>query len=254
MTTRQGGEDSSQPRMGSISFAKVSDCTVTPDAGRSKKIYLTFDIDWACDGVLADTIDLVEKADVAATWFVTHDTPLLGRLRENSKFELGIHPNFNFLLEGDFQNGRNAEEVIDCVLKIVPEAKAIRSHSMTQNSRLSQLFVDKGLTHDCNHLIPEQSGIPLKPWLLWNGLTKMPHFWEDDAVCIYEVNTPIRELLSRDGLKVFDFHPIHVFLNTEILDRYERTRPYHRNPDELIRHRHTGLGTRSALNHLLGLA
>jgi hypothetical protein len=82
----------------------------------------------------------------------------------------------------------------------------------------------------------------------------MPHFWEDDAVCIYEVNTPIRELLSRGGLKVFDFHPIHVFLNTENLDRYERTRPYHQNPAELIRHRHTGLGTRSALNHLLGLA
>lgn len=44
-------------------------------------LYLTFDVDWACDEVLADTIDLVEEADVCATCFVTHDAPLLKRLR-----------------------------------------------------------------------------------------------------------------------------------------------------------------------------
>lgn len=253
MITRQGREGSRLYRAGSFSFAKISDCTVSPDAVHQSDIYLTFDIDWACDDVLADTIDLVEKANVTATWFITHNTPLLARLRANQKFELGVHPNFNYLLEGNPKNGRDAEEVIDRVLRIVPEAKAIRCHSMTQNSKLSQLFVDKGFTHDCNHLIPEQSDISLKPWRLWNGLIKVPHFWEDDAVCIYEVNTPVQELMSRGGLKVFDFHPIHIFLNTEKLERYERTRAFHRNSGELIKHRYAGEGTRTALKTLLGL-
>ncbi len=76
-------------------------------------IFLTFDIDWACDGVLADTIDMVEQADICATWFVTHDTPLLNRLRKNPKFELGIHPNFNNILMGkpDSVNGKTQKRL-----------------------------------------------------------------------------------------------------------------------------------------------
>ncbi|MBK7450428.1 MAG: hypothetical protein IPJ47_13810, partial [Anaerolineales bacterium] len=101
---------------------------------------MTFDIDWAHDDVLNDTIDLVEEANIAATWFVTHETPLLSRLRANSKFELGLHPNFNFLLEGDIRNGKNCHEVIDRMYAIVPEAVSARSHSMTQNSGILELF------------------------------------------------------------------------------------------------------------------
>lgn len=170
-------------------FKKISECRV--DSFDQGDIYLTFDIDWASDEVLSDTIELVEQADISATWFVTHDTAILSRLRANPKFELGIHPNFNFLFSGDFRNGRNVEEVLDKIHALVPEAKAVRSHSMTQNSRLMQLFVDRGLTYDCNHFIPEQSGIVLRPWLLWNGLIKVPHFWEDDAVCIYKGNSDL---------------------------------------------------------------
>jgi len=141
-------------------------------------LFLTFDIDWACDDVLAYTIDMVEEAGVYATWFVTHDTPLLERLRENPKFELGIHPNFNNILAGKYdpENEKNAEEVVEKLLSIVPEARSVRSHSMTQSSQLLQLFVERGLTHDCNHFIPHQTGIDLCPWYLWNGIVKVPYF------------------------------------------------------------------------------
>lgn len=46
-------------------------------------------------------INLLKQADASANWFVTHDTPLQERLRSYPKFELEIHPNFNFLLQGD---------------------------------------------------------------------------------------------------------------------------------------------------------
>lgn len=215
--------------------------------------FLTFDIDWCCDAVLADTIDLVEKSDVDATWFITHDTPLLKRLRENPKFELGIHPNFNLLLDWDSRNGVSVEDVIDRLLTIVPEAVTERSHSTQQSSKLWEILSQKGLTHECNHFIPEQAGIGLKPWRLWNELIKVPYFWEDDVACLYGNHTPVQDLMSREGLKVFDFHPAHVFLNTESLDRYKRTRELQRKPDELIRHRYEGVGTRAHLENLLGL-
>ena len=62
--------------------------------------YITMDMDWANDGVLADTIALVESLDIPVCLFVTHDTPLLQKLREHPLFTLGIHPNFLPQLNG----------------------------------------------------------------------------------------------------------------------------------------------------------
>lgn len=216
--------------------------------------FLTIDIDWVHDDILKDSIDLIEKYDVAATWFVTHDTPLLARLRENPKFELGIHPNFNFLLHHDTRNGKDADEVLDKLLAIVPEARSIRSHSTTQSSYLLDLFVQKGLSHECNSFIPAQSGMQLRPWQLYSGLIRIPYFWEDDVHCLYPENERyhIAELTAAPGLKVFDFHPIHIFMNTEHLDRYERTRQLQHAPDQLKLQRNvTVAGTRDHLIRLL---
>ena len=236
----------------SFSFLKVNECKVGNKYDAN--IFLTFDIDWACDEVLFDTIEMIENAKVSATWFVTHKTPLLERLRANTSFEIGIHPNFNPLLDGNHCNGRCAEEVIDQMLEIAPEARSVRCHSLVQSSKLVQLFIDKNITHDCNHFIPEQSNMTLLPWMFCNRIIKIPYFWEDDVVFSNAFNTPLSELLRRGGLKVFDFHPIHVFLNTENFDRYERTRDFHHNPSELIKHRFEGIGTRNHLLELLDLA
>lgn len=237
-----------------MNFGKISSIKTEQPSTWLDTTFLTFDIDWAHDEVLADTIDLVERAGISASWFVTHETPLLERLRGNALFDIGIHPNFNFLLQGDDRNGRNAEEVVNRLLAFVPEAKPIRSHSLTQNSHLLDLFSRVGLTHDCNHFIPAESGIAIRPWPLWNGLTRVPHFWEDDVACHSRDNRPIQELLMRPGLKVLAFHPIHIFLNTETLARYERMRPRFQEPEELIKHRFQGEGTRSRLQQLLKLA
>ena len=240
-------------------FSTISTIAIDEEISWSKKQFLTLDIDWANDNVLNYAIDLVESFDVAATWFVTHHTSILDRLRNNSKFELGIHPNFNFLLDGKHNAEESSTEVVQRLMAIVPQAKSVRSHSMTQSSVLLNLFKDVGLTHDANHFVPNHSNIKLKPWSLWNGLCRVPYSWEDDVHILYEANG-IQQQSPRDiavsksvGLKVFDFHPIHVFLNTESLDRYERTRPLHQNPKELIKHRYEGYGTRNRLIELLEL-
>lgn len=236
--------------------AKISDIDLSNAATWQDKLFLTIDIDWAHDNVLLDMIELIEQVNVAATWFVTHDTPLLARLRANPDFELGIHPNFNFLLNGDGRAGRDAAEVIDRLLAIVPEAKCVRSHSITQSSVLLDLFVRRGLTHESNALIPIQAGIELKPWKLWSGLTRVPYCWEDDVCVLYNPSSAesLSLIAASKGIKVFDFHPIHVFLNMENMDRYERTREWHQSPDELLAHRYEGAGTRKRFLEFLALA
>ncbi len=219
-------------------FATVAGAS-PEDRASWDRIFLTFDIDWAPDDVLSATIDLVEEANVAATWFATHDTPLLDRLRENPLFELGIHPNFLPLLNGDKANGANAEEVVDRLLAIVPEAKSVRSHSLVQGGRLLELFRAKGLTHECNSFVPEQSGIELKPWVDWFGMIRLPYFWEDDFSCETRSAARADELSRRPGVRGFDFHPIHVYLNTERLGRYEEARSAFPHPERLKLHRNS---------------
>ena len=94
----------------------------------------------------------------------------------------------------------------------------------------------------------------LKPYLCWTGVIKVPYFWEDAAACMTDLNTPISKLVHRAGLRVFNFHPIHVFLDTEELRRYEQARPNYQNLLELIKLRNQdGNGTRDRLKRLLGL-
>jgi hypothetical protein len=217
-----------------MKFETISAIIPSDPSTWKDRIFLTFDIDWAHDQILQSTIDLVEQAEVAATWFVTHDTALLGRLRANSNFELGIHPNFNFLLQGDSQNGSNAEEVIDRLLKIVPEAKSIRTHSLVTSSPLLAMFKEKGLTHDSSIFIPADSGININPYLDISKVIRCPYFFGDYSSCIKETKDIF---FANDNLSIYDFHPIHVFLNTESILRYEKSRLYFNDPGALLEFR-----------------
>ena len=237
------------------SSGKLGEILPENDKTWKERHFLTFDIDWAHDDVLSDTIDLVDQAGVHATWFVTHDTPVLERLRSNPKYELGIHPNFNWLLASDTRQGSDAREVIARLQALVPEARTVRSHSMAQSTNLIKEFSHAGLSHDANQFIPISAGIPLRPWRLWNGMVRVPFFWEDDVTCVYRqkgmVAPGIADAIQNSGLRVFNFHPIHVFLNTESMQRYERTRKIHGSPGKLWKQRNPGSGARTWLMELL---
>ncbi|MBT4764645.1 hypothetical protein HOO14_06585, partial [bacterium] len=202
----------------------------------------------------SNTIDILEKKDIKVTWFVTHDTPLLKRLRNNSNFELGIHPNFNFLLQGDFKYGGTDSEVIDHFLKIVPGAKSVRSHSLTQSSRLSSLFSLKGLTHESNMFIPEYSKMDVKPFKHVSGMTICPYIWGDYLDFSLSCNkSNFKETVLLSGLKIFNFHPIHIYLNTDSIEMFESTRNLHYRPQELYKYRNMDLGVRDRFLELLSV-
>jgi len=197
------------------------------------KIFLTFDLDWCSDEILEYTLEILEEYNVKATFFVTHNTKLLHKINKNPNFDLGIHPNFNFLLNGNFKYGKNIEEVIKFYLDIVPDAKYVRSHSLTQSSLILNFFKNLGLKYSCNTFIPFSSGIEIKPFVLFNGLIECPHFWEDDIHLIYKWKWEVEKFLNYKGLKIFNFHPIHIFLNTNMLEKYESTKKHIKNYKEL---------------------
>ena len=189
------------------------------------KIFITFDIDWASDSVLSYTLDIIEEQDVSATFFVTHETPLLQRMRENPKIELGIHPNFNFLLAGDFRYGKNFDEVIDYYFNIVPDAVSCRCHSLVQSSNILEALSNRGIKFDLNLYLPPK--IIAHPFLHFNQkILRLPHIWEDDICAVSGMQWNCTEYMNRPGLKIFDFHPIHVFLNMERIDRYLESKAF----------------------------
>lgn len=229
-------------------------------ASYDNEIYLTFDTDWADDTVLRDTLDLLEARGVAATVFATHASPVLSALSGHPRLEVGLHPNFNGLLDGGAP-GSGAEALLAALRDAFPAAVSVRSHSLFQSSGLQHLFAKMGLKFELNQFIPSWSGIVCKPYREVTGMIRVPYCWEDDVhVMAMERNLVstwnVDAMLDRDGLKVFDFHPVHVFLNTERMDRYERSRSVHRDAGQLARHRGESEGTRTFLNELIarGLA
>lgn len=236
--------------------------SINTEGKNTKDIYITFDLDWAADFVLNDTLDLIEKHDISATFFITHNTSLLNRMRENPKIELGIHPNFNDFLTNRISNTKTVEDRIKELIDIVPEAKCIRSHSLFQQSNLLRLFIDFGIKKDLNMLIPRHSKIELKPFMFfYSELLRIPYFWEDDTHCLDILNRietlwDPEKWLMHPGLKIFNFHPIHVYLNTENLNRYESGREFLRCEKKLREKRlpSNHVGTRSFLLSLINRA
>jgi len=220
------------------------------------KWFLTFDLDWAADAILADTFELLTRYEIPSTVLVTHQTPLLTELRSIPSIHLGIHPNFNRLLECSQDHAGNAVDVVSRLMDVVPEARCVRSHSVVQSSRIHDVFHDFGLTHDLNTFIPSGSFNDVGPWLDWNGMVRVPYQWEDDVHCMFQASNqpevePVDLIQTMKRFSVVNFHPIHVFLNTESLERYEKTRPIHHDAAALIKERYTGYGTRNRLMDLL---
>lgn len=213
------------------------------------KWFITLDVDWANDDVLGFAIDMVEDAEIHATWLITHESRWIDRLHENPLFELGVHPNFNHLLADGPGSTKSVNEVIRQLLEIVPSSRSVRSHSLTYSSRLSDSFLELGLTHDLNSYVPRRATANLSPWTLPNGLTRVPTIWEDDFEFPILSDQPWGEWDI--GIRVINFHPIHLYLNTEDAQRYESTRQMHNSPKQLENHRNKSIGTRSEFQSLV---
>lgn len=185
------------------------------------KILLTLDVDWAPDFAIAWVAQRLVDAQVRATWFVTHLSPAVEMLRDHPElFELGIHPNF---LPGS-THGSSEEAVLDHCMKMVPDATSMRSHALVQSSPLfARVLSDTPIVTDLSLFLPGAPSLaPVEYRYEGRALARIPYFWEDDSEMENEEPCWAMETLldDSDGLKVFDFHPIHVYLNSADMRAY----------------------------------
>jgi len=184
-------------------------------------IALTLDVDWAPDFMIDFAAEILIEHGVRATWFVTHDSPALIRLREHSDlFELGIHPNFF----PESSQGKTPEAVLRHCLELVPDAVSVRTHGLLQSTPLlAQIMDQTPVKLDCSLFVPHAANLrPVEYQWAQRTLLRVPYFWEDDFEM--ERTTPcwqLRPLLAKGaGLQVFDFHPVHVYLNSRTMAAY----------------------------------
>ncbi len=183
-------------------------------------VVLTLDIDWAPECAIDWIAAHLVRRQVRATWFVTHMSPAIARLRDHPElFELGIHP--NFLPRSS--HGATPAAVLNHCMGLVPEASSLRSHALVQSTPLLTLIATSTpITVDVSLFLPYMPDIRAVDLRVGGrALLRLPYFWEDDVEMLQtDPCWRLAPLLADSGLKVFDFHPIHVYLNESKIEHY----------------------------------
>lgn len=216
------------------------------------------DIDWASDEIIDYCKELLLKHRVKATWFITHDSPAIKEIfKHRQSFEVGIHPNF---LPGSTQ-GSNTQEVMEHLLRICPDAKIMRTHSLYQSSLLFLTIIEKypQIDKDVSLFLPYAKYTEsYRLFLNQKYITRIPFIWEDDfEMTSKEPKFALDHRFDfRQGAKIFNFHPIHIVLNSCGYENYLKLKNSH-DPKKLslkqaLRFRNKALpGTEDFLRELI---
>lgn len=178
------------------------------------EIVLTFDVDWAPDFMIEYVVDKLAGLRIKSTWFVTHDSPATRALAHNDYVEVGIHPNF----APESTQGDGVDDVLTNLLELVPHARSVRTHGLVQSHAIMEALCEHGLDIDSSIYLPGQHGV--EPFEVAYGdrgekrLLRMPFVWTESIE--FSKPAPFRcyHLSKRPGLEVYDFHPVHMYLNS----------------------------------------
>jgi peptidoglycan/xylan/chitin deacetylase (PgdA/CDA1 family) len=217
--------------------------------------HLTFDVDWAPDWAVRDVLDILRAHDAPATFFVTHPSPINEEIASNGH-EVGIHPNF---LPGS-SHGVDPLAVMRSVLELAPAARVMRTHSLVQGTTLFEavLAAHPQIQYDMSLMT---YGSPHTGWTDWHSrgrrMRRHNYNWEDD-IAFDDTSQDWTTCTAMAPLDVYDFHPIHVALNSSREDAYMSLKA-HRGPgwlheaeqDESLVFREPGPGTADFLRAVL---
>jgi len=174
-----------------------------------KTVAITFDVDWAPDYMIRNALDIVERHDLRATFFATHDSQLLREVALKDRHEVGLHPN----LSANSTQGQGIHEIITNLRTHYPKAHGNRFHILGMSYRDLLWLGGQSVQYDVSRILFNA------PYLLpvWTDDLKMvllPYMWED-GVCENQGLTPSLGTiaLKSPGLKIINFHPMNVFIN-----------------------------------------
>lgn len=205
-----------------------------------REIVISIDPDWAPRTVVEDTLELLNRYEVRATFFMTNHLDL-----DLSSHEIAIHPHFETF---DYESHLRAR------LNEFPEAIGTRSHALFDTYRLQPIYERLGIRYQSNVVVHRQPH--LRPYRISRSVVELPIFWMDNIHMMMEgesASFDIRDLkLEEPGLKVFCFHPIHVFLNTGSMSTYNSAKEFYSDPTMLLKYRNSSNGgVRSLFSDLL---
>jgi len=209
-------------------------------------LVITIDTDWSPQACVEDTLNLLREHEAPATVFTTRglDPRVVG------DFDIGIHPNFC----GPTQSEDAIREELKACTRALPRATGVRSHALVGSSR-HYLLLRRGfgrLRYTSNYYMPGVPGIA--PFMTQSGLPELPIFWMDHLELERGAKLETRRLFEQlltPGLKVFDFHPFHLFINSQSRAHFHSARPSYHNAARLRKQRRNGAGVRTMLNSLL---
>ncbi|MFX0097204.1 MAG: hypothetical protein ACFE7E_05540 [Candidatus Hodarchaeota archaeon] len=200
-------------------------------------ICMTLDTDWVPDEVLAHSVGILERYKVKFTVFCTGSYPSLDSVDEEL-CEIGIHPNFSDM--------NQVKDGLKKLKKLYPEAVSLRNHSLFFSSKMLPVVKDFGIRYTSNYLMYGKKNV--FPIEMPFGVTEIPIYFMDDFYLLRKANGKPDNFepdLLKPGIKVFAFHPVHIFLNTESLKLYERVKGHLCDVSLLKRNRNyeSGVGT-----------
>jgi len=205
-------------------------------------ICLTFDTDHLDEARLTEFLE-THKIAGRATVFCTQRFDCLA----HSDHELGPHP---YLAAGvDWTSELLAKR------QMLPEALGWRSHSCVFSHLIARWLGENGYRYVSIEERFGQSGmLPTRHPMgtVWQipiyymdtfDISRQ-RFWPDDDVQPFDTAL-IGRALAPEGLYVFDFHPVHIMLNTPTPEFYLAARDRYRNGVAIQRLRYggTGIGT-----------
>lgn len=196
-------------------------------SSNSNEIMLSLDIDWAPDEVIEYSLSILESYGITATLFMTHLIDI-----DTRDHEIAIHPNFTTL---------ELDKHIADRMQDYPDSQGVRSHSFFFTERLRPVYKNYGFMYQSNVMMYMQENI--QPYFMAPGMVEVPLCWMDNFYIVMESDKADFVLppgyLERPGLKLFNFHPVHVYLNTCSLEDYEKAKQFYHRSEELVKYRNT---------------
>lgn len=200
-------------------------------------IAITLDTDWVPQQIIDYVIDILSSYGLKVTFFCSSEADTYGH-------EVGIHP--------FFRNHDKWVQTICQLLKMYPNAKGVRAHRHLISSEILFELNKRGLEYDSSYLMPGVNNIT--PYFVVKNIVEFPIYFEDDVHLRYSNNFFLSEKMlmgPRNSLRVFDFHPIHVYLNTNTFALYLKAKRVYHDPEELNKFRHAGRGIATLFISLL---
>ena len=210
-------------------------------------ICLTFDTDHLDDARLTEFL-AAHRIPGKATFFCTRQFAVLG----STDHEMAPHP----LLEA----GTDWTAVLQTMRRMFPAATGWRSHSCVFSHLLARWLGENGY---CYASTEERFGqVGIRPTRHPMGTVwQLPIYYMDTFDISRQVfwtgseNHPFdKKLISRalgaEGIHVFDFHPVHVMLNTPHPEFYLSARERFRAGEAIQQLRYQGYGVGTFLQEL----